>query len=196
MALLLTDFGYQPVTMVDGQGPEESRHDVGHPLYEPGFHALSVRHAAIFISPPLIKPTTSAYLSSYICLTIYMGWHILDFMDISPDTLFRALADPTRLRSLLLLQSGAELCVCELTYALEESQPKISRHLAQLREAGIVVDRRSGLWIHYRLHPDLPDWARQVIAATARGTSTESPYANDRERLTTMPNRPDKLCRT
>lgn len=65
-------------------------------------------------------------------------------------SVFKALGDPTRLRLLCLLLDG-ERCVCELTDAVEEAQPKISRHLAALRKAGLVATRRDGLWIHYRL---------------------------------------------
>ena len=115
-------------------------------------------------------------------------------MNIDTDTLFRALADATRLRSLLLLQREGELCVCELTHALGESQPKISRHLAQLREAGLVTDRRQGLWVYYRLHPDLPAWATEVLAATAAGVSEQVPFRDDHVALCEMPNRPGARC--
>jgi ArsR family transcriptional regulator, arsenate/arsenite/antimonite-responsive transcriptional repressor len=67
-----------------------------------------------------------------------------------PDLLFRAFADPTRLRILHLLSAG-ELCVCDLTDVLQVPQPKVSRHLAYLRRAGLVRPRREGLWSHYRL---------------------------------------------
>lgn len=115
-------------------------------------------------------------------------------MFLTAAPLFRALADPTRLRCLLLLHSEGELCVCELTHALGESQPKISRHLAQLREAGIVTDHRQGLWVHYRLHPQLPPWAREVLRATADGVADQSPFAADRRALAEMPNRPGTVC--
>lgn len=111
-------------------------------------------------------------------------------MTCSATDLFRALADPTRLRCLMLLQQEGELCVCELTHALRESQPKISRHLAQLREAGIVTDRRQGTWIHYRLHPELPTWATEVLASTAAGICAETPFHQDRSTLQEMPARP------
>jgi ArsR family transcriptional regulator len=64
--------------------------------------------------------------------------------------LFNALADETRLRILNLLNEG-ELCVCDLMKVLKEPQSKISRHLAYLRQAGLVQGRREGLWMHYRL---------------------------------------------
>ncbi|MBA4502358.1 metalloregulator ArsR/SmtB family transcription factor [Marinobacterium marinum] len=76
---------------------------------------------------------------------------------------FKVLADETRLRSVLLIQREGELCVCELVEALAETQPKISRHLAQLRKAGVLADRRQGQWVFYRLHGELPDWVRQML---------------------------------
>jgi ArsR family transcriptional regulator, arsenate/arsenite/antimonite-responsive transcriptional repressor len=66
------------------------------------------------------------------------------------DQLFRVLADPTRLR-LLNLIADKEICVCYFVEILGMSQPKISRHLAYLRRAGIVATRRQGRWMHYRL---------------------------------------------
>jgi len=115
-------------------------------------------------------------------------------MSLSTESLFRALADSTRLRCLLLLHQEGELCVCELTHALGESQPKISRHLAQLREAGIVTDHRQGLWVYYRLHPELPDWAQEVLRATADGVAGQAPFATDHASLSEMPNRPGAVC--
>jgi ArsR family transcriptional regulator, arsenate/arsenite/antimonite-responsive transcriptional repressor len=64
--------------------------------------------------------------------------------------LFAALADPTRLR-LLNLMNGREVCVCYFVEILKQSQPKISRHLAYLRRAGIVTARREGKWMHYSI---------------------------------------------
>jgi len=113
---------------------------------------------------------------------------------LSPEHFFKNLADPTRLRVLVLLAEEGELCVCELTHALDEIQPKISRHLALLRAAGVVLDRRQGQWIYYRLNPDLPDWAREVLAATAEGMITQSPFNDDLQSLTEMPNRPESAC--
>lgn len=115
-------------------------------------------------------------------------------MSPTPEEFFRALADATRLRCLLLLVGHDELCVCELMHALHETQPKVSRHLATLREAGIVLDRRDGLWIHYRLNPRLPAWARQVLTVTARAGVNAEPYARDRKRLASMPMRPRARC--
>lgn len=70
----------------------------------------------------------------------------------TPERLFRACADPTRLRILNLLAEG-EVCVCDLVTVLDVPQPKVSRHLAYLRAAGLVSGRKDGLWRHYRLVP-------------------------------------------
>ncbi len=83
-----------------------------------------------------------------------------------PTAFYRAIADETRLKCLLLILREEELCVCELTTALAESQPKVSRHLAMLRQCNILRDRRQGQWVFYRLDPDLPPWACGVLAAT------------------------------
>jgi len=115
-------------------------------------------------------------------------------MDIRPSQFFQLLSDQTRLRCLLLMHQEGELCVCELIHALDVIQPKVSRHLAALRDAGVVLDRRQGQWIYYRLHPDLPDWARQVIDVTAAGATNQKPFSSDRAALAAMPNRPDAAC--
>ena len=71
-------------------------------------------------------------------------------------SLFKAFSDATRLRILFLL-TERELCVCELVGVLDMPQGKVSRHLAHLRHAGLVIDRRDGTWVHYRLaHRDTP----------------------------------------
>lgn len=111
-------------------------------------------------------------------------------MEIQCREFFQLLSDDTRLRSLLLLQQEGELCVCELVYALRVIQPKVSRHLATLRDAGVVSDRRAGQWIFYQLHPDLPGWARRVIDATINEAAARQPYASDQAALSAMPNRP------
>ncbi|HET9788341.1 MAG TPA: metalloregulator ArsR/SmtB family transcription factor, partial [Pyrinomonadaceae bacterium] len=79
---------------------------------------------------------------------------------LNKDLLFRALADRTRLRLLNLMRSE-EVCVCFFVEILKTNQPKISRHLAYLRKAGIVGARREGPWMHYRIvEPADPDAAR------------------------------------
>lgn len=90
-------------------------------------------------------------------------------MDAVP--FYKCLADDTRLRCLLLICHEHELCVCELTEALELSQPKVSRHLSQLRNMGIVSDRRQGQWVYYRLSPQLDNWAEGVIVQTLQNNT-------------------------
>ncbi|MEY2221105.1 metalloregulator ArsR/SmtB family transcription factor [Klebsiella variicola] len=87
-------------------------------------------------------------------------------MSLLPLQLFKNLADETRLGIVLLLKARGELCVCDLCTALAQSQPKISRHLAMLRESGLLLDRKQGKWVHYRLSPQMPAWAAQVIEQT------------------------------
>lgn len=104
-------------------------------------------------------------------------------MNITPQTLFTALSHDTRLRCLLLLWAYEELCVCDLVRAVGASQPHVSRHLAHLREAGLVSDRREGLWIHYRVNPELPAWVNALIEQTARGIADQPPYNLDQSAL-------------
>jgi len=113
---------------------------------------------------------------------------------MDPLELFKQLADTTRLRCMSLLISDGELCVCELTHALGLSQPKISRHLAQLRESGVVQSRRAGQWVYYRLHDELPDWAVRIIEAMHAGTARSEPYCSDLRALKNMPDRPEAAC--
>jgi ArsR family transcriptional regulator len=115
-------------------------------------------------------------------------------MHLEFSKFFQLLSDETRLRSLFLLHQEGELCVCELMHALGEIQPKISRHLAALRDTGIVLDRRQGQWVYYRINPKLPNWARQVIKTTLNGAATQQPFVNDLTALTQMPNRPGAPC--
>jgi ArsR family transcriptional regulator len=102
---------------------------------------------------------------------------------MDPTIPFKALSDTTRLRCLLLLASQDELCVCDLTSALDLPQPKVSHHLGNLRKAGLVLDRKQGQWTFYRLHPDLPEWARAVIEAAREGNAGHPPFDRDLARL-------------
>jgi ArsR family transcriptional regulator len=79
------------------------------------------------------------------------------------QALYDALVDPVRRRILAMLLENNERCVCEMHGALGEAQPKVSRHLSVLREAGLVLARREGVWMHYRIHPELPAWAFRVL---------------------------------
>ena len=84
------------------------------------------------------------------------------------ETLFKALSDRTRLRILALLAKG-EVCVCEIHDALGIPQPTASRHLAYLRRAGLVTDRRKGLWVYYGLSEQADPVVRGVLGAVGRG---------------------------
>lgn len=81
------------------------------------------------------------------------------------ETFFLALADKTRLRLLNLMRED-EICVGFLVEVLDESQPKISRHLAYLRSAGIVEARRDGKWMHYKICEPKDEFAAQVLRST------------------------------
>lgn len=110
---------------------------------------------------------------------------------MNPVQFFKCLADDTRLRTLMLIEREDELCVCELTSALEESQPKISRHLAQLRQCELLLDRRQGQWVFYRLNPALPGWAKTVIAESAHANETF--LADSLANLCRMGERPERV---
>jgi ArsR family transcriptional regulator, arsenate/arsenite/antimonite-responsive transcriptional repressor len=98
------------------------------------------------------------------------------------DLFFRAFADRTRLRLLNLMRSE-EVCVCFFVEILKTNQPKISRHLAYLRKAGIVGARREGPWMHYRIvEPPDPDAAR-VLRDTLAWLAHDREMQRDRERL-------------
>jgi ArsR family transcriptional regulator len=90
---------------------------------------------------------------------------------LTPTDVFKALSDENRLKSLLLISQYGELCVCELMVALDVSQPKISRHLAILRNTGILLDRRQGKWVYYRVNPNLPQWISNTLEITAKENS-------------------------
>ena len=101
---------------------------------------------------------------------------------LDKDLFFRALADRTRLRILNLMRSN-EVCVCFFVEVLKTHQPKISRHLAYLRKAGIVGARREGQWMHYRIvEPADPDAAR-ILRDTLAWLSNDPEMQRDRERL-------------
>ena len=98
------------------------------------------------------------------------------------DLFFRALADRTRLRLLNLMRSE-EVCVCFFVEILKTHQPKISRHLAYLRKAGIVEARRDGAWMHYRIdQPSDPD-AAQVLNQVLAWLANDREMQKDRQRL-------------
>ena len=101
---------------------------------------------------------------------------------LDKELFFRALADRTRLR-LLNLIGNDEVCVCFFVEVLKTNQPKISRHLAYLRRAGIVGARREGQWMHYRVvEPEDAD-ARRVLKDVLAWLSEDQEMQRDRDRL-------------
>jgi ArsR family transcriptional regulator, arsenate/arsenite/antimonite-responsive transcriptional repressor len=97
-------------------------------------------------------------------------------------TLFQALADPTRLRLLNLMAAG-EVCVCFFVEIFDEPQPKISRHLAYLRRAGVVTARRDGKWMHYSLTMPSDPAVAEVLRKVLEVASNERGMQRDRMTL-------------
>jgi ArsR family transcriptional regulator len=98
------------------------------------------------------------------------------------ERFFQALGDNTRLR-LLNLMGDQEICVCYFVEILDQPQPKISRHLAYLRSAGIVAARREGKWMHYRIVVPSNIGAAQVLQQTLAWLEGERTMQADRSRL-------------
>ena len=93
-------------------------------------------------------------------------------METLSDT-FKALSDETRLQIMALLTENQELCVCDLVGTLGETQSKVSRHLRYLYHAGLVKDRREGLWMHYRISPDLAPGQAVILDALKQAVDPE-----------------------
>jgi ArsR family transcriptional regulator len=91
-----------------------------------------------------------------------------------------------------LLQQEGELCVCELTIALDLSQPKVSRHLASLRQCGLLQDSRKGQWVYYQINSALPDWTAPLLTNALLAAQSTSLFNHDLARLQAMINRPEK----
>ena len=123
-----------------------------------------------------------------------MKYRIFIVMITNSSTLFSALSNEVRLRCLMLLQLEGELCVCELTHALDLSQPMMSRHLALLRSSGLVTDRRAGQWIYYQINSELDDWVKQILQITAQTNQSVEPFSTDLQLLNSMPDRPEAAC--
>jgi ArsR family transcriptional regulator, arsenate/arsenite/antimonite-responsive transcriptional repressor len=102
------------------------------------------------------------------------------------ENLFSALADRTRLRLLSLMADG-EVCVCFFVEVLQVSQPKISRHLAYLRNAGVVEARRDGKWMHYRIVEPPDAHAARIFKEVRAWLADDEAMKRDRQRL-------EKVC--
>ncbi|MBY5992205.1 metalloregulator ArsR/SmtB family transcription factor [Ferrimonas balearica] len=113
---------------------------------------------------------------------------------IAPVTALKSLADDTRLSLMLLIQQQGELCVCELTTALDQNQPKISRHLARLRSDGLLIDTRQGQWVFYDLAP-LPPWLARTLTDIAEAQpELLAPHSARLEAMGDRPQRQAAMC--
>jgi ArsR family transcriptional regulator len=112
---------------------------------------------------------------------------------VAENAVFAVLNHETRRRLLVLLLRAGELCVCELFSAVDVPQAIVSRHLAMARAAGLVLARRQGTWMHYRLHPDLAPWVQAVLVAIGEGPSQDI-FAHDRQRLEAVAPRTVRCC--
>ena len=101
------------------------------------------------------------------------------------ELFFLALADRTRLRLLSLIGED-EVCVCFFVEVLQISQPKISRHLAYLRRAGLVSTRRQGKWMHYRLTPPHELHGKRIFQQVMTWLQDEREMQRDRARLVSL----------
>lgn len=110
----------------------------------------------------------------------------------NPVAVFKAMADKFRLSALLLVRDQQQLCVCELTEALDAPQPKVSRHLATLKDAGLLETERRGQWIYYSLNPQIPPWLVRVLEETAGQHGGLIEQAQ--QRLGAMADRPVVRC--
>lgn len=113
---------------------------------------------------------------------------------VSLENVLRALADRTRLRLLNLMGDG-EICVCYFVEALQVHQPKISRHLAYLRRAGVVAARREGLWMHYRVVVPSESHAARILQEVRASLLHDPEMQRDRERLRRACCAPEKFVR-
>ncbi len=94
-----------------------------------------------------------------------------------PVSVLSALAEPTRLKALRLLWDGREHCVCELMRELNATQSRMSRHMATLKTAGLVLDRRDAQWVRYRRTPDLPIDVVALVDAALAISANEQKHA-------------------
>jgi len=130
----------------------------------------------------LIKTYVKTYM---LCVIICLGM-VKKLKSFDRELFFRALADPTRLRIINLI-GDQEVCVCFFVEILNTNQPKISRHLAYLRRAGIVAARREGIWMHYRISTPGDENAAKVLDDVREWLVKDAVMQQDRKRL-------NKIC--
>ncbi len=115
-------------------------------------------------------------------------------MLVSTEHFFKILADKTRLHILMLLQDKHELCVCELTYALDLIQPKISRHIALLKEFGLIEGRKEGKWVYYQIAQSSPQWQLKILKDVNKSGAQEWRGAIARLHKLSETNQQSALC--
>lgn len=143
---------------------------------------ISERHATFALTLKELKERISLFT------LVHRKETGLKTPDYDPVSIFRALGDELRLAILMLIREQKKLCVYELTTALGSSQPKVSRHLATLKEAGLLETERQGQWIYYFLNPQMPSWLTKVLDETSGGNT--SLVEREMERLQAMNDRP------
>jgi len=151
-----------------------------------GFAWLRRFFSMVFMALLSFHTYAHAYMTleqaQHICQDEYVYTVDMQRRDVSLDQFFRALADPTRLR-LLNLIADREICVCFFVEILGVSQPKISRHLAYLRKAGLVASRREGKWMHYRLAQPKDEVAQDILRSTIRKLAAKPEMQRDVSKL-------------
>ena len=125
---------------------------------------------------------------------IYDSAYVYLVLIMTPLSLFKCLGDETRLLIMVLIQNQGELCVGELVDVLELSQPKVSRHLASLRECQLLDVRKSGQWVFYRVHDELPSWANEIVCQTVNASNETLAALVQRLQLVDEPNRKTACC--
>jgi len=112
-------------------------------------------------------------------------------MDRNTINVFRALDDPNRLRILKMLE-GRELCVCEVRAVLGLSSSTVSKHLTILRDAGLILDRKDGKWVNFKLNRAADGLVQQILGVLKNGLMDEKQVAQDREKVKHVDRK--KLC--
>lgn len=134
----------------------------------------------MFVNRPRARTCVEAYVRLF-CVKITAVMNEKSKL-LDKELFFRALADRTRLR-LLNLMAADEVCVCFFVEILKTNQPKISRHLAYLRRAGIVGARREGQWMHYRIVKPADADAARVLKDVMSWLASDPEMQRDRQRL-------------
>lgn len=133
----------------------------------------------------------SFFLDLYVTKANICAYAYIKVSIMLPHLFFKLLSDETRVRCLLLIARNTSLCVAEITEALQESQPKVSRHLALLRTNGILNNTRKGQWIYYSINNSLPGWAHKQISDLIASKCLKTHYNQDIERLNAIKNNSD-----